>query len=104
MDESQGPDGRRPLASNSAAATRRQAQIDDIAAGTPRLVKNSGSWFVKTYHHTRIGMAKSHNTGCPLGQPLRTRPLSVYFLQSVTSFSPIACMRYRRGRPEGVPP
>ena len=26
------------------------------------------------------------------------------FLQSVTSFSPIACMRYRRGRPEGVPP
>ena len=46
MDESQGPDGRRPLASNSAAATRRQAQIDDIAAGTPRLVKNSGSWFV----------------------------------------------------------
>ena len=66
MDESQGPDGRRPLASNSAAATRRQAQSDDIAAGTPRLVKNSGSWFVKTYHHTRIGMAKSHN-GLPAG-------------------------------------
>ena len=82
-----------------------------------------GSWLVKTYHHTRIGMAKSHNGlpshSCPFWQPsctsrrsapdgpkrLGTAPTHkavgrVFFLQSVASFSPIACMRYRRGRPK----
>ena len=35
------------------------------------------------------------------GRPLRTRPMAVFFLRA--PFISIACMRYRRGRPKGVP-
>ena len=42
-------------ASDSDAATRRQAQNDDIASSNPRLVEKivaRGSWLVKTCHDT----------------------------------------------------
>ena len=45
---------------------------------------------------------KSHN-GLPVGTAPMHKAAGCVFLQSVTSFSPIACMRSRRGRPEDVP-
>ena len=75
-----------------------------------------GSWLVKTCHYTRKGCDEISQRAAQgslyrgAGRQRRSERLKVgpyaqgrgrvFFLQSVTSFSPIACMRYRRGRPK----
>ena len=75
-----------------------------------------GSWLVKTYHYTRMGCGRISQRAAQgslyrgADRQRRSERLKIgpyaqgrwpcIFSQSVTSFSPIACMRYRRGRPE----
>ena len=59
---------------DSVAAARRQAQIDDIASGTPRLMEKAvarGSWLVKAHHHSEWAVVKYHS-----GPPFGTAPTS----------------------------
>ena len=77
---------------DSVAATRRQAQIDDIASGTPRLMEKAvarGSWFVARNPPPldKNGLWLNFTAGCPLGQPLRTRPLPCVFIISRKRYS-----------------
>ena len=89
------------------------------ALSNPRLVATAVarcSWLVKACHYTRKGCDEISQRAAQgslyrgAGRQRRSERLKVgpyaqgrgrvFFLQSVTSFSPIACMRYRRGRPK----
>ena len=61
----------------------------------------SGSWFVNACHYTRMGCGEITLAGSHVASPY-VRPLAV-FLRPVTCglhLFFIACMRFRRGRPD----
>ena len=100
---------------DSVAAARRQAQIDDIASGPPRLMEKAvarDSWFVARTPPPldKNGLWLNFTAGCPaiavrfgnrpapsvgrhltcqkgLVQPLRTRPLPYVFIISRKRYS-----------------
>ena len=82
-------------ASDSDAATRRQAQNDDIASSNPRLVEKivaRGSLFVarKSLPLYSNGLWSNITTGRPLGVPYAYGHRPCFFLCPVTAFIPIA--------------